>query len=203
MALLLFVESPDSCWGRPWAAGVARGPSPDSLGRACDGRRESDDTSPTHVGIDVAKEHLDVAMLPSGEAWRVTNDPDGIDALASRLTELQSTLVVHAVVFVGQRFVGDLQQPRALPADCDGRAGALGRKRNDPQGYRNTGRRDQKPEDSFVSESGSGLSTHTRDGVIHDAWFPDERSHPTRFQSPRRTQFSEVSELRLFAQSSP
>ncbi len=40
-----------------------------------------------YIGIDVAKDHLDVATLPSGEAWRVANDPDGIDALAQRLTE--------------------------------------------------------------------------------------------------------------------
>ena len=48
----------------------------------------------TYVGIDVAKDHLDVATLPLGEAWRVTNDPDGIDALSLRLTESQATLVV-------------------------------------------------------------------------------------------------------------
>ena len=43
--------------------------------------------SPVYVGIDVAKDHLDIAALPSGQAWRVANDPDGIDALALRLTE--------------------------------------------------------------------------------------------------------------------
>jgi transposase len=33
-------------------------------------------------------------VLPSSQAWRVANDPDGIDALAQRLTELQAALVV-------------------------------------------------------------------------------------------------------------
>jgi transposase len=48
---------------------------------------------PVYVGIDVAKDHLDIATS-SGEAWRVANDPDGIDVLAPRLIEAQAALVV-------------------------------------------------------------------------------------------------------------
>jgi transposase len=48
---------------------------------------------PTSIGIDVAKDHLDIAALPSGEAWRIANDPDGIDALVRRLTDLPATLI--------------------------------------------------------------------------------------------------------------
>ena len=48
----------------------------------------------TCVGIDVAKDHLDIATLPADQAWRVANDPDGIDALASRLSEARAVLVV-------------------------------------------------------------------------------------------------------------
>jgi transposase len=47
-----------------------------------------------YVGIDVAKDHLDARALPSGEAWRSANDPDGIDALAARLSALGAALVV-------------------------------------------------------------------------------------------------------------
>ena len=55
--------------------------------------------TPVYVGIDVAKDHLDAAALPSGagrsgETWRTANAPDGIDALVARLVELQTTLVV-------------------------------------------------------------------------------------------------------------
>ena len=48
----------------------------------------------TYIGIDVAKDHLDVHALPSGEAWRSANDPDGIDALVARAAELGPALVV-------------------------------------------------------------------------------------------------------------
>ena len=48
----------------------------------------------TYIGIDVAKDHLDVHALPSGEAWRSANDPDGIDALVARAAALGPALVV-------------------------------------------------------------------------------------------------------------
>ena len=50
--------------------------------------------APISIGIDVAKDHLDVCARPCGQAWRVANDPDGIDALVVRLTELQADLIV-------------------------------------------------------------------------------------------------------------
>lgn len=46
------------------------------------------------VGIDVAKEHLDAAALPTGEVWRVANDELGIAELVSALKGLGVTLVV-------------------------------------------------------------------------------------------------------------
>lgn len=52
------------------------------------------DAQQTFVGIDVAMEHLDVAVAPGGEAWRVDNDPAGHDAVAARLRELAPVLVV-------------------------------------------------------------------------------------------------------------
>ena len=36
------------------------------------------------VGIDVAKDRLDVATVPSGERWESGNDGTGIGELASR-----------------------------------------------------------------------------------------------------------------------
>lgn len=46
------------------------------------------------VGIDVAKEHLDVHVRPSGEVFRVTNDDAGITVLTERLRAVEPVLVV-------------------------------------------------------------------------------------------------------------
>jgi transposase len=47
-----------------------------------------------YVGIDVAKATLDIAALPSGETWSVTNDETGLQELLPRLLTLAPTLVV-------------------------------------------------------------------------------------------------------------
>jgi transposase len=46
------------------------------------------------VGIDVSKATLDIASLPDGENWTVTNDEPGLAELAPRLVALAPTLVV-------------------------------------------------------------------------------------------------------------
>jgi transposase len=46
------------------------------------------------IGIDVAKATLDIATLPSGETWTVTNDAAGLQELLPRLLALTPTLVV-------------------------------------------------------------------------------------------------------------
>ena len=46
------------------------------------------------VGIDVAKRHLDLAVLPSGEHWRQAYTEAGLQALVARLRPLQPTLIV-------------------------------------------------------------------------------------------------------------
>ncbi len=51
-------------------------------------------TTTPHVGIDVAKARLDVAVRPTGDSWQVTNDAAGVAALVARLHQLQPTLVV-------------------------------------------------------------------------------------------------------------
>ena len=51
-------------------------------------------TSPVFVGVDVAKEQLDVAVRPSGESWSGANDEAGIAALVVRLRPLGPTLIV-------------------------------------------------------------------------------------------------------------
>lgn len=47
-----------------------------------------------YVGIDVAKDQLEVAQRPGAEAWRVSNDEAGIADLVRRLRGLRPTLVV-------------------------------------------------------------------------------------------------------------
>ena len=40
------------------------------------------------VGIDVSKDHLDIAVLPEDRRWRVTNDDAGVSALVAALVPL-------------------------------------------------------------------------------------------------------------------
>jgi transposase len=46
------------------------------------------------VGLDIAKRHIEVAVHPTHERWRVANDESGMLVLAPRLQALQPTLVV-------------------------------------------------------------------------------------------------------------
>ena len=45
----------------------------------------------TTAGIDVSKDHLDLATYPPGDPVRVPNTPDGCAALADRLVALEAT----------------------------------------------------------------------------------------------------------------
>ncbi len=47
-----------------------------------------------YIGIDVSKATLDVASLPNGESWTVTNDDLGVAELTPRLIALAPVLVV-------------------------------------------------------------------------------------------------------------
>ena len=51
-------------------------------------------TSPVFVGVDVAKERLDVVIRPSGEGWSEANAEAGIAALVARLRLLGPALIV-------------------------------------------------------------------------------------------------------------
>ena len=48
----------------------------------------------SYVGLDVAKATLEIAVLPSGETWTVTNDDAGVQELLPQLLTLAPTLVV-------------------------------------------------------------------------------------------------------------
>ena len=51
-------------------------------------------TPKVYVGIDVAQEHLDVAIQPSGEEWRQEHTLDGIGRLVWKLQSHGVHLVV-------------------------------------------------------------------------------------------------------------
>lgn len=52
------------------------------------------ETAPVCVGIDVSKDHLDVAIGVEGPAWSVTNDEAGVGALLEDLRARPCELVV-------------------------------------------------------------------------------------------------------------
>ena len=65
--------------------------------------------SQTYVGIDVAKQHLDLHLLPQGSARRVDNNDDGIDQLCVQLAELNlERIVVESTGGYENRLVAEL-----------------------------------------------------------------------------------------------
>ena len=55
---------------------------------------EQPPAAPTFVGIDVAKDRLDVHLRPSDEAFALSRDDCGLQALVERLAALPAALVV-------------------------------------------------------------------------------------------------------------
>jgi transposase len=51
-------------------------------------------TTPTFIGIDVSKAHLDCVCRPRNEALHVTNDSEGIEELVNHVQRLAPTLIV-------------------------------------------------------------------------------------------------------------
>lgn len=51
-------------------------------------------SSSVYIGIDVSKEHLDIANGASGQIWQVANDPSGWANLIQQLQPLQPGLIV-------------------------------------------------------------------------------------------------------------
>lgn len=64
------------------------------------------ETEGPYVGIDVAKDRLDIAVRPTGDIWSVTNDAPGITDAVQRLARLHPKLVVLEAT-------GGLQMPAA------------------------------------------------------------------------------------------
>lgn len=52
------------------------------------------ETEAVWVGVDVSKDHVEVAALPSGQRWRVSRDDAGLSAVAAALVPLRPAGVV-------------------------------------------------------------------------------------------------------------
>ena len=50
----------------------------------------------THIGIDVAKAQVDVAVRPTGDRWEVPTDEAGLRKLVSQLKTLEPVMVLLA-----------------------------------------------------------------------------------------------------------
>ena len=74
------------------------------------------------VGIDVSKAKLDVALLPSGEQFTVSNDQSGIARLEQRLRPLQPDRVVLEATGRGEAgcedFLDSLLRMRISVTSC-------------------------------------------------------------------------------------
>src|SRR6185503_14404426 len=64
------------------------------LGRTASPHAQGWEPRSMFVGIDVAKDRLDVHVRPAGEAFTVARDGEGIEELAKRLNAVVPTLVV-------------------------------------------------------------------------------------------------------------
>ncbi len=88
---LVPAESPNSCLGR------TASPHPQgwvSAGGFARNVRKHLTTTEVFIGIDVARDSLEIAVRPAGEHWTVSNDTRGIAALVPRVRALRPTLVV-------------------------------------------------------------------------------------------------------------
>jgi transposase len=83
-------------------------PGPDKPASCKEGpeRRQSLESEGPYVGIDVAKDRLDIAMRPTGDFWSMANDAPGIAELVHQLAQLRPKLVVLEAT-------GGLQMPVA------------------------------------------------------------------------------------------
>jgi transposase len=71
--------------------------------------------STTFVGIDVSKDHLDLAVRPTGAAFRLANDATGQTALVERLQPLAPALVVLEATGGYERPLVAALQAAAIP----------------------------------------------------------------------------------------
>jgi len=93
------------------------------------GKEEKVNPGNVYVGIDVAKERLDVAPRPVGDGWHVANDERGIAELVTRLEQLKPALVVlEATGGMELPLVGALTAA-GLAAGCVVREGAVATQR--------------------------------------------------------------------------
>jgi transposase len=67
------------------------------------------------VGIDVAKENLDIAIRPNGESWTINNEEQSTMELAKRLKEMQPEVVVMEATGGYEKAVASVLVTSGLP----------------------------------------------------------------------------------------
>lgn len=67
------------------------------------------------VGIDVAKEHLDIAVRPNGKSWTINNDEQSAMELAIKLKELRPAVVVMEATGGYEMCVASIMTTTGLP----------------------------------------------------------------------------------------
>ena len=86
---MALAQSPYRCQGRrsePASCKAGR-----EVGAAWEG---TEMPQPPYLGLDVARDHLDIAVHPTQDAWRVSNTPAGHAALVRRARALQPARIV-------------------------------------------------------------------------------------------------------------
>ena len=67
------------------------------------------------VGVDISKDALDVAIHPSGESFRVTNNPEGHRTLIKRLKEFDIARIVFEATGAYHRLLQQALVEAGLP----------------------------------------------------------------------------------------
>lgn len=71
--------------------------------------------SPKFVGIDIAKDHLDVAVRPEGKVWTIPNKETSIEDLAEQLIDLGPELIVMEATGGLEQKVASILSTNGLP----------------------------------------------------------------------------------------
>src|SRR5579859_5953272 len=87
-----FSQSPNSCSGHHDPAFRKEGRDEDRR-RAPDTERGDEMTTP-YIGLDIAKDHIDIGIWPDKRSWQVPNHTEGIASLVEEMAALSPACVV-------------------------------------------------------------------------------------------------------------
>jgi transposase len=148
--------------------------------RIVQGRDNGRKMSEVYTGIDVSKEFLDIAVLPSGERKRYSNDEAGIGKLTAGLKKLSPVLVVMEPT-------GGLEMPLAAALTLEGVKTAVVNARQVRDYARATGKlaKTDKIDALVMAEFASAIKPPVRE-------FRDEETEEIKSIMSRRRQLLEM-----------